>query len=312
VPAIEVTEVSRVFGSRRQRLRALDGVSFTASAGRTVAVLGGNGAGKTTLTKILSTLLVPSSGSARILGRDVVAEADAVRAVTSVILGGDRGLYARLTGRANLRFFAMLAGVGRRTMKDSIPETLEQVGLTETADRRVETYSKGMRQRLHIAIGVISRPEILLLDEPTVGLDPTEARRLRGAIRQMQAGGTTVLLTSHYLLDVEELADQVVLLDRGRVVADMPLAQFAAAAGYAAVVQVVLRSRPTRLAELSPEIAVTTLQTDDGRWQTTLRLPVWDAEVFRHLGTFLEESEVVDLQVRPARLEEAYERLAAR
>ena len=311
MPAIEVCDLSRVFGSRHRPMVALDEVSFTAETGRTVAVLGSNGAGKTTLTKILSTLLVPSSGSARVLGRNVATEPAAVRAATSVILGGDRGLYPRLTGRANLRFFSMLAGVSRQAMKDAVPETLEQVGLTEAADRRVETYSKGMRQRLHIAIGVISAPRVLLLDEPTVGLDPAEAARLRGAIRQMQETGTTVLLTSHYLLDVEELAHQVVLIDKGRVTADMPLARFAAAAGHVAVVQVVLRSPPARLGEMSADIEVTMTRHGDDRWEVTLRLPVWDSDVFRHLGGFLDASEVVDVQVRPARLEEAYQRLVA-
>lgn len=312
--AVEVDGVGRAFGSGDRAVPALTNVSFTAEEGTVLAVLGANGAGKTTLTKILSTLLLPSAGTARLLGHDVVAEPMAVRAITSVIFGGDRGLYARLTGRANLRFFAMLAGQGRRELGVRVPKVLEQVGLAEAADRRVETYSKGMRQRLHIAIGVITRPRLLLLDEPTVGLDPIEAQRLRGSVRQMREAGTTVLLTSHYLLDVEELADRVVLLDRGRVAHDSSLAAFTAAAGYAAVVE--LRARgavPDLAALLPPTVSLDGVQrpVEGPDWLATLRLRSWGADVFQELATLLGAVDVVDVQVRPARLEEAYARLSA-
>ena len=312
-PAVEVDAVSRSFGSADRAVRALDAVSFTVEPGSVLAVLGANGAGKTTLTKILATLVLPSAGTARILGHDVVREPLAVRAVTSVVFGGDRGLYTRLTGRANLRFFAMLAGVRRRELTDAIPAVLAEVGLTEAADRRVETYSKGMRQRLHIAIGVITRPRVLLLDEPTVGLDPLEAQRLRGSVRQMRDAGTAVLLTSHYLLDVEELADRVLLLDRGRVVHDGPLAAFAAQSGYAAVVEVQARGPLPDLARLLPGTAALDRidGPDENGWRATLRLRTWGGDVFRELADLLESIDVLDVQVRPARLEEAYARLSS-
>ncbi|HZB48218.1 MAG TPA: ABC transporter ATP-binding protein [Mycobacteriales bacterium] len=312
-PAVEVDAVSRSFGSADRAVRALDAVSFTVEPGSVLAVLGANGAGKTTLTKILATLVLPSAGTARILGHDVVREPLAVRAVTSVVFGGDRGLYTRLTGRANLRFFAMLAGVRRRELTEAIPAVLAEVGLTEAADRRVETYSKGMRQRLHIAIGVITRPRVLLLDEPTVGLDPLEAQRLRGSVRQMRDAGTAVLLTSHYLLDVEELADRVLLLDRGRVVHDGPLAAFAAQSGYAAVVEVQARGPLPDLARLLPGTAALDRidGPDENGWRATLRLRTWGGDVFRELADLLESIDVLDVQVRPARLEEAYARLSS-
>ena len=190
---------------------------------------------------------------------------------------------------------------------------LAEVGLTEAADRRVETYSKGMRQRLHIAIGVITRPRVLLLDEPTVGLDPLEAQRLRGSVRQMRDAGTAVLLTSHYLLDVEELADRVLLLDRGRVVHDGPLAAFAAQSGYAAVVEVQARGPLPDLARLLPGTAALDRidGPDENGWRATLRLRTWGGDVFRELADLLESIDVLDVQVRPARLEEAYARLSS-
>ena len=311
-PAIEVERLSRSFGSRERRVEALRDVSFSVDPGTVVAVLGTNGAGKTTLTKILSTLLLPSAGRARVVGFDVVDQARAIRPVTSAIFGGDRGLYQRLTGRANLRFFAMLAGVSRAELARRVPDVLAQVGLSDAADRRVETYSKGMRQRLHIAIGVISDPRVLLLDEPTVGLDPLEAQRLRLSIRQLRDGGTTILLTSHYLLDVEELADRVVLLNRGSTVGDMPLASFAAEAGYAAVIEVRGRGpapQPGRL--VNDIVRVDRLDSRDGEWTLVLRLPSWQSGTFQEVSEMLQTTEVVDVQVRPARLEEAYSRLAS-
>jgi ABC-2 type transport system ATP-binding protein len=311
--AIQVDRISRVFKAGGTSSQALRDVSFEVESGSVAAVLGANGAGKTTLTKILSTLLLPSVGTARVLGHDVVREAKSVRAVTNVIFGGERGLYSRLTGRANLRFFAMLSGVGRRTLSSRVDAILAQVGLVEAADRRVETYSKGMRQRLHIAIGLISRPRVLLLDEPTIGLDPIEAQRLRDSVRELRTEGVTVLLTSHYLLDVEELADQVLLLDRGAIVADVPLAEFVAEAGYAAVVEVRARGMVPDLDRLlRSAVDVEQSKTAEYEWRAILKLRTWDAEVFGELGRLMEAADVVDVQVRPARLEEAYARLSAR
>jgi ABC-2 type transport system ATP-binding protein len=304
--AIDVDGVSRWFGRGDRRVTALSEVSFAVESGSIVALLGENGAGKTTLTKILATLLVPSAGQARLFGHDVATDPGACRRLASVVFGGERGLYEQLPGRDNLRFFGMLAGVGRRDLKQRVPQLLEQVGLNDAADRKVETYSKGMKQRLHIAIGFIARPRILLLDEPTVGLDPMEADRLRGAVSAARDDGVTILLTSHNLLDVERLASRVVLLERGVVTQDLPLAEFVAKAGHVAAVTV--RGRGPMPGEMTvngispagpPEVG-------DDEWMVRLRVQHWGPDVFGQLAELFADSDVLDVQVSEARLEEAF------
>lgn len=310
--AIELDSVSRTFTlAGGATFTALQDVSFSVGIGEVVGLLGVNGAGKTTLTKLLATLLLPTTGTARIMGYDVVADTRAVRLTTSVILGGDRGLYNRISGRENLAFFGMLAGVSRRDLRSRVPDMLEQVNLAEAADRRVETYSKGMRQRLHVAIGLLSRPRVLLLDEPTVGLDPLEADRLRESIDDLRGEGVSILLTSHLLLDVERLADRVVMLDRGRVTAEMPLAKFAALAGYAAVVTLTYRGTLGDVAGSLPAGAVVDRHIEDAASSTlVLKLREWSGDLFSALGRLVDDVDVEDIDVRPARLEEAFATLS--
>ncbi|MEV7811370.1 MULTISPECIES: ABC transporter ATP-binding protein [Streptomyces] len=312
--AIEVDGVGRTFGEGRHLLTALSDVSFRCDFGETVALLGSNGAGKTTLIKILATLLLPSGGHARVAGHDVTREPERARAATSVVFGGDRGLYARLTGRDNLRFFGMLAGLRRRDIRGRADSVLEQVNLTAAADRRVETYSKGMRQRLHLAIGLMVRPRVLLLDEPTVGLDPLEAQRLREGITALRDEGVGILLTSHYLLDVERLADRVLLLSGGRIVEDLTPAELVTKSGHAATVTVRGHGRLPAVDDLRLPASVvgTELRGDGASWELDLRLRAWSAELFGQLGVVFSESSVDDVLVRETRLEEAFTALAAR
>jgi ABC-2 type transport system ATP-binding protein len=306
--AIEVDRLVREFPRQRRKppVRALDEVSLTVGAGEVVALLGANGAGKTTLTKILATLLLPTSGTVRVMGFDVVADPRAVRAATGVILGGDKGLYDRISARENLAFFGMLAGVPAAQLRRRIPEMLEQVHLADASDRRVETYSKGMRQRLHVAVGLLARPPVLLLDEPTVGLDPVEADRLRSVIADLSAGGVSVLLTSHLLLDVERLADRVVMLESGRVRAAMPVAAFAALAGYAAVVSVTFRGALGPPDALPPGAHHEVTELADGSRQVDVRLREWSGSTFAELGALLADATVLDTTVRQPGLDEAF------
>jgi ABC-2 type transport system ATP-binding protein len=311
--AIRVDGLTRAFGSRSNLVTALNGVSLEVGYGEVVALLGVNGAGKTTLIKILSTLLLPTSGSAVVAGHDVVREPKRARQATSVVFGGDRGLYTRLSGRDNLRFFGMLAGLGRRELKGRIEIALEQVNLASAADRRVETYSRGMRQRLHLAIGLLAPPKVLLLDEPTVGLDPVESDRLRDVVLTMRDSGVAILLTSHYLLDVEKLATRVLLLSGGRIRENMTLAEFVRESGHAATVTIRGRGTPPDIAagRLPATVAASCVQQDSDTWVVDLRLREWSGDVFGLLDDLFVAVKVDDVQVRETRLEEAFAAISA-
>ena len=225
-PAIETRGITRVFDSRKGFLfreaihtEALRGVDLAVERGSIFGLLGPNGAGKTTLTKILSTLLLPTSGTARVLGHDVVRETEWLRPRMGLVLGGERGLYNRISGRENLRYFADLYGIPFAEREGRIREVIARVDLEWAGDRRVEEYSRGMKQKLHIARGILHRPEILFLDEPTIGLDPKSARETRKLVRSLVADGVTIFLTTHYMFEAEELCPQIAILSKGRIVA---------------------------------------------------------------------------------------------
>jgi ABC-2 type transport system ATP-binding protein len=218
--AVEVDTISRVFEPRRRpRVVALDGVSLTIPEGEIHGLLGPNGAGKTTLVKILSTVLVPTSGRALVLGRDVVRETAAVRPLIGIVFGGERGLYWRLTGRQNLEYWAALYKLPARAGRERAQRLLARVGLEDKADARVETYSRGMKQRLHLARGLIGDARVLFLDEPTTGMDPLAAREFRTLIGELRGEGRTILLATHDMVEAEIVCDRVTLIDRGRIIA---------------------------------------------------------------------------------------------
>lgn len=177
------------------------------------------GAGKTTLVKILSTVLLPTAGSAAVLGHDVVDETAAVRRAIGIVFGGERGLYSRLTARQNLRYWAALYELPPDEGRRRAEALLERVGLVEQADDRVQTYSKGMRQRLHLARGLISDPRVLFFDEPSAGMDPVAAHEFRMVLRELRAEGRTILLATHDMVEAETVCDRVTLIDRGRILA---------------------------------------------------------------------------------------------
>src|SRR6187397_2424891 len=205
---------------RSKEIEAVRGVSFEIEKGELFGLLGPNGAGKTTTIKMLITLLIPTSGSARVLGHDVVSDARWVRKHIGYVFGGDRGLYERLSALDNLRYFAELYGVEPDTQKHRIAELLDLVGLTGREKERVEGFSRGMRQRLHIARGLLHDPPVVFLDEPTIGVDPVGARELRKTIFGLKEAGKTVLLTTHYMFEADALCDRIAVVTRGKIVAE--------------------------------------------------------------------------------------------
>ena len=229
-PGVKTTDLSRVYETRKRkhvfgretvsRVNAVANLNLEIPQGELFGLLGPNGAGKTTTVKMLCTLLTPTSGSALIHGLDVVKDANKVRKIVNMVAGGERMLYFRLTARENLAYFADLYDVPGPVAKKRVQEALDLVGLSERADDEVEKYSKGMKQRLQIARGVINDPQVLFLDEPTLGLDVDIAKELRTFIRKrlVVEQGKTVLLTTHYLAEAQELCDRVSFIFKGKVV----------------------------------------------------------------------------------------------
>ena len=208
-----------VFRRKTKEVVAVDDITFDVQPGELFGLLGPNGAGKTTTVKMLTTLLIPTDGTARVLGYDVVKQADAIRPRIGFIFGGERGLYWRLSGVDNLRYFASLYHVDPAVSQKRIPYLLELVGLADRGQEKVEGYSRGMKQRLHVARTLLHDPEVLFLDEPTIGLDPVGARELRQVIRNLQAENKTILLTTHYMFEADALCQRIAVIDHGRIVA---------------------------------------------------------------------------------------------
>ena len=218
--AVEVQEIYRIFTPRkREPVIALDRVSLTIPVGEVHGLLGPNGAGKTTLVKILSTVLLPTEGRALVCGHDVVTETKAVRPLIGIVFGGERGLYTRLSARQNLEYWGALYRLSGPQIKERSAMLLDRVGLTDRADQRVEEYSRGMKQRLHLARGLMGDARVLFLDEPTTGMDPLAAREFRQLIGELKGEGRTILLTTHDMVEAETVCDRVTLIDRGRLLA---------------------------------------------------------------------------------------------
>ena len=224
--AIEVNHLQRVFKTHTgvikrtsKEVRAVEDVSLEIQEGELFGLLGPNGAGKTTTVKMLTTLLIPTGGSASVKGFDIVAQADEVRKRIGFIFGGERGLYWRLSGIDNLRYFASLYNVDYDVTKKRIPYLLDLVGLNGRGDEKVQGYSRGMKQRLHVARTLLHDPDVLFLDEPTLGLDPVGARDFRAVILNLQSEKKTILLTTHYMFEADALCDRIAVINHGNIIA---------------------------------------------------------------------------------------------
>lgn len=228
--AIEASGLAKSFGDTK----AVDGVDLNVPRGSVYGVLGPNGAGKTTTIRMLATLLRPDAGSARVLGHDIVSAAQQVRG--SVALTGQlASVDEELTGGENLILFGRLLGLSRPGAKARTDELLEAFDLTEAANKLVKNYSGGMRRRLDIAASLVVSPELMFLDEPTTGLDPRARNQVWEIIRALARQGTTVMLSTQYLDEADQLADGIAVIDRGRVIAEGTPAQLKASAGYGAL-----------------------------------------------------------------------------
>lgn len=221
--AIEVTNLARNYEgtlgmTKKKIVEALKGISFSVDEGEILGLLGPNGAGKTTTIKILTTLLAPTSGEARIFGYKCFGEEKYIRDKINFIFGGERGLYWRLSAYENLQYFGDIYKVPRKVLKKRIPKLIKLVGLDGREHEKVESFSKGMKQRLQIARGLINDPSILFLDEPTIGLDPIGAIDLRNIILKLKEEGKTILLTTHYMYEADELCDRIAIINNGELI----------------------------------------------------------------------------------------------
>jgi ABC-2 type transport system ATP-binding protein len=229
--AVEAVDLVKKFGETV----AVDGVSFVVPEGTVLGLLGPNGAGKTTTVRMLTTLSIPTSGTGRVAGHDILTEPDAVRRAMG-LTGQAATVDELLTARENLWLIGRLAGLPKRSVKPIGDDLLERFSLTEAADRIVKTYSGGMRRRLDLAVSLIAAPPVLFLDEPTTGLDPRSRNDLWDVLRGLVADGTTLLLTTQYLEEADQLCDDIVVIDKGRVIAAGTPTQLKDQAGRASVV----------------------------------------------------------------------------
>jgi ABC-2 type transport system ATP-binding protein len=257
---IEVEALAKRYG----KTQALAGVDFSVPAGTLLGLLGPNGAGKTTAVRVLTTLALPDSGRAAVAGIDVVRHPAQVRRRIGVA-AQDATLDRLLTGRQNLVLVGDLSGMGRQLARERAAELLEQFELTGAADRVVNGYSGGMRRRLDVAASLMARPPVLFLDEPTTGLDPASRQRVWEVVRQLLAEGVTVLLTTQYLEEADALADRIVVIDRGRVVADDTPQELKEASRSARLEVTVTAPSPHAAAAIAPLASGPVHVSDDGQ-----------------------------------------------
>lgn len=312
--ALEVTNVTRAFVRGGRSFDAVDDVSLEIGAGKTLALLGPNGAGKTTLIKMIATLLEPSAGHIAIAGLDIKNHVRQARANTGLVLGGDRGFYLRASVQENLNYFASLSRVSRRQRSAIVASVLAAVNLADRKKDAVETLSRGLRQRLHIARGLLSDPRLLLLDEPTIGLDPEAALAIRELVSTLKSNGHSILLTTHYLYEAEALADDVAVIIGGRIIARGTVTDIASAGGIGNVTIVTMRHLTDGIGDAINQLpGVRNVEWEQLGGQVLVTVswkPDCDNEL--KLREILVPFEPLSVVTRPATLEESYLALVAR
>lgn len=298
-----------------QSITAVDNLNLEIEEGELFGLLGPNGAGKTTTVKMLCTLLLPTSGSATIKGYDVIRDANQVRKIVNMVAGGERMIYYRLTGRENLEYFAALYDVPKHKVKSKTNELLKLVGLEERAEDEVEKYSKGMKQRMQIARGLINDPQVLFLDEPTIGLDVDIAKDIRRFIREglVDKQGKTVLLTTHYMAEAEEICDRVGFLFQGRLVAvGTPSELYKMVREYTCLDLVIQGATERTINELNmfSEIEIISAESIESTGMPALKLTLrmTNDEIVPQAVAHFEKlgAKVISLNVRKPNLEDVY------
>jgi len=315
MPVVEAQDLHRTYRTSTGTLRrkwmdveAVRGVTFGIERGELFGLLGPNGAGKTTTIKMLITLLLPTSGTARVLGYDVVDDPREVRKRIGYVFGGERGVYERLSGYDNLRYFAELYGVPPKEIRPRIESLLELVGLKGREQERTEGYSRGMKQRLHIARGLLHDPPVVFLDEPTIGLDPIGARELRATIASLADAGKTILLTTHYMFEADALCDRIAVITRGEIVAQGTPGDLKRTVGAGTVVEVEVFGMPEGIVERVRDLEGVTSVSIEEREQAQMLIVQTPTDVeLTHtiLGT-LNGANVGRISRREPTLEDAY------
>ncbi len=317
-PAIEARQLRKTYTTtrgvfRRERVEraALKGVDLSIARGELFGLLGPNGAGKTTIVKIFTTLLLPTSGSARILGLDAIKDPWAVRKRIGFVFGGERGLYWRLSGLDNLRYFADLYQIPPDVSRRRIGELLEALGLKGREHDKVENYSRGMKQRLHLARGLLNEPEVLFLDEPTIGLDPVGGRELRSLVRRLANEGTTIFLTTHYMLEADAICDRIAVIRKGEIVAEGTPSSIKTLVQDQGVVEFETDGlAPDRIESLRriDEVSAVLVDERDVAQVVTIHCSR-PGELAAGLGALLDGQQIRKLAVREPTLEDAYVQL---
>jgi ABC-2 type transport system ATP-binding protein len=267
-PAIEAMDLVKKFGDDADERPAVDGVSFTVPQGTVMGLLGPNGAGKTTIVRMMTTLTKPTSGTARVAGYDVRTQPAKVRSNMG-LTGQAATVDELLTGRENIRMIGALYGIGRRDVARLGDQLLERFSIADAADRPVKSYSGGMRRRIDLAVSLIASPPVLFLDEPTTGLDPRSRIDLWDVLRDLVSRGTTLLLTTQYLEEADQLADDIVVMDRGRIIAEGTPLQLKQQAGKASLVVTVSHAADLQTARELMTRAGVEVHVDAGARQLT-------------------------------------------
>jgi len=319
-PAIEVTGLRKTYSNVRGTFRrtkvqhiGLSGIDLAIKQGELFGLLGPNGAGKTTTVKILTTLLLPDSGKAHVLGLDVVSQTSAVRRRIGFVFGGERGLYWRLSGINNLRYFADLYRIPPSVSRPRIAQLIERLGLAGREHDKVGGYSGGMKQRLHRGRGLLNDPEVLFLDEPTIGLDPVGARELRLLVRELADAGKTIFLTTHYMFEADAICDRIAVIKNGGIVAEGTPTSIKRSVEDKGVIEVEVEAiGPERLAQLRrlPEVTSVSVTERELAQVITLRCGS-PSELMPQLGAILEGIQLQKVSSREPTLEDAYIQLIA-